>query len=220
MGSTSDDMSTTPSWTLDGTGRDHDYTDKSGSAYGNLSKSQQNKMDRAANLDRKGKAVKAEELRNKALYGTKDPAEIAKMKLLEEARKFDMTGGASAGVTQKERDETMGAARQAGEQAAQGIQTTLARKEMSGVGIQNPGELQQAARDAGSGTAALEADASARLTRLDVDRRKAKHAELMAALAGQPIAPPSAAQQAADTLVTDVAPQIIGDLVYGATQVA
>ena len=91
---------------------------------------------------------------------------------------------------------------------------------MSGAGIQSPGALQQAARDAGSGTAALEADASARLTKLDVDRRNAKKAELMAALAGSPIAPPTAAQQAATTLATDVAPQIIGDLVYGYTQVA
>ena len=214
------DMSTTPSYRSGGTLRDVDYTDTSGSAYGNLSKTQQNKMDRAANLDSKGKAVKAEELRNKALYGTKDPTEIAKMKLLEEARKFDMTGGASAGVSRQEREETMAAARQAGEQSAQGIQTMLARKEMSGAGIQSPGALQQAARDAGSGTAALEADASARLTKLDVDRRNAKKAELMAALAGSPIAPPTAAQQATTTLATDVAPQIIGDLVYGYTQVA
>jgi hypothetical protein len=214
------DMSTTPSYRRGGTLRDVDYTDTSSSAYGDLSKSQQNKMDRAANLDRKGKAVKAEELRNKALYGTKDPAEIAKMKLLEEARKFDMTGGASAGVTQQEREETMAGARQAAEQSAQGIQTMLARKEMSGAGIQSPGALQQAARDAGSGGAALIADASARLTKLDVDRRKAKKAELMAALAGAPIAPPTAAEQMGTTLATEVAPQILGDLVYGATQVA
>jgi|TARA_R100001440_G_scaffold59873_2_gene79609 hypothetical protein len=216
MGSAYDDMSTVPSYSRDGTLRDVDYTDTSGSAYGNLSRSQQRKMDRAAKLDSKGKAVKAEELRNKALYGTKDPAEIAKMKLLEEARLFDQTGGASAGVTRQEREETMMGARQAAEQSAQGIQTMLARKEMSGAGIQSPGALQEAARDAGSGGAAIIADASARLAKLDVDRRKARKAELMAALAGAPVAPPSTAQQMATTFATDVAPQILGDIAYGA----
>lgn len=187
----------------------------SGDSFDDLSKKQQNMMKRAAKLDDKGKATKAEDLRNKATYGTKDPAEIARMKLLKEARKFDKNPEAF-GVSKQEREATMAAARQAGEQSAQGIQTVLARKEMSGAGIQSPGELQKAARDAGSGQMAVQADASARLAKLHTDRINAKNAEIRLALANERPPPPTTAEQMANTFATDVAPVILGDIAYGA----
>jgi hypothetical protein len=214
---TYDDTSTKSSNVMAGHTLTHETPGDSSGAFDQLSNAQQRKMKRAGRLQARGKLDKAEKLRNKATYGTNDPQEIARMKLLKRARAFDKDPE-SFGVSEQERQESLAAARQAGETEAQGIQTLLARKEMSGAGIMTPGALQTAARAAGSGTGAIAADAQARLSRLHTDRINSANAEILAALGGAAPKPPTPVEQASTTFLTEVAPQIAGDLVYGSSQ--
>ena len=164
----------------------------------------------------KGKGVRAENLRARAQFGTKNPKKIAQMMLLEQARKF-REDPASAGLSETERQKMLAETTQAAQTGAQSVQAALARSAMTGQQIA-PGALQEAARAAGQQAGQARATASQRARELSNQMIRLQGHQIYAALAGAPMVvdPMEAAgQQAAQTLVTDVAPQIAGDLAYG-----
>ena len=164
----------------------------------------------------KGKGVRAENLRARAQFGTKNPKKIAQMMLLEEARKF-REDPASAGLSETERQKMLAQTTQAAQTGAQAVQSTLARAAMTGQQMA-PGAMQEAARAAGGQAAQARATASQRARELSNQMIAQKGQQVYAALAGAPavVDPMEAAgQQMAQTMVTDVAPQIAGDLAYG-----
>tara|TARA_R110000824_G_scaffold15270_1_gene64378 strand:+ start:1411 stop:1971 length:561 start_codon:yes stop_codon:yes gene_type:complete len=171
---------------------------------------------KARKATEKGKATRAENLRARAQFGTKNPQKIAQMMLLEEARKF-REDPASAGLSETERQKMLAETTQAAQTGAQAVQSTLARSAMTGQQMA-PGALQEAARTAGGQAAQARATASQRARELSNQMIRQKGQQVYAALAGAPavVDPMEAAgQQAAQTMVTDVAPQIMGDLAYG-----
>ena len=181
----------------------------------NFNRSQvlENKADTAAG---KGNLVKAENKRARAQYGTKNPEKIAQMMLLEEARKF-RENPSSAGLSETERQKMMAQTTQAAQTGAQAVQSTLARAAMTGQQMA-PGAIQEAARAAGGQGAQARATASQRAGELSNQMIAAKNQQIYAALAGAPATVDpmqEAGTQMAQTMVTDVAPQIAGDLAYG-----
>ena len=181
-----------------------------------LSNRQEKLLAKSRKASGKGKGVRAENLRARAQFGTKNPKKIAQMMLLEQARKF-REDPASAGLSETERQKMLAETTQAAQTGAQSVQAALARSAMTGQQIA-PGALQEAARAAGGQAAQARATASQRARELSNQMIRQQGQQIYAALAGAPMVvdPMEAAgQQAATTMVTEVAPQIAGDLAYG-----
>ena len=138
------------------------------------------------------------------------------MMLLEEARKF-RENPSSAGLSETERQKMLAQTTQAAQAGAQAVQSTLARAGMTGQQMA-PGAIQEAARAAGGQAAQARATASQRAQELSNQMIAGKSQQIYAALAGAPATVDpmeQAGTQMAQTMVTDVAPQIAGDLAYG-----
>ena len=134
----------------------------------------------------KGKTKKAEMLRTRARYGTKNPREIAKKMAYESLRKSERgirefeKDASQFGLTEAERQGMVGESLAAAGQAAAAQQAGRARQGMGQGGFQ-AGYMQQAARQLGAAPSQAAAQASQQARMLSEAKIGAEQAKRYAA---------------------------------------